>query len=47
MSSLVVHSVNSTPGIKQGHFDKTEFEKFIYFVVSDWSLSFEGLCVGF
>ena len=32
MSSLVVHSVNSTPGIKQGHFDKTEFEKFIYFV---------------
>ena len=31
MSSIVFHSVNSTPGIKQGHFDKTEFENFIYF----------------
>lgn len=32
MSSIVFHSVNSTPGIKQDHFDKTEFEKFIYFM---------------
>ena len=32
MSSIVFHSVNSTSGIKQGHFDKTEFEKFMYFM---------------
>lgn len=32
MSSIVFHSVNSTAGIKQDHFDKTEFEKFIYFM---------------
>ena len=32
MSSIVFHSVNSTSGIKQGHFDKTEFENFMYFM---------------
>lgn len=33
VSSIMFHSVNSRLlAIKQGHFDKTEFEKLIYFM---------------